>query len=136
MIDAIVTGLRDLLSQPSFPRPVPEIGWLGVVAMFTWLAYALAGLRSAVLVLVGLLLFGFLGYWADSIDLLIVTFVAVLVVRDHRDPDGHLDGPQPAGHGGDHARSWTRCRPCRRSPTWPRWCWCSASARPRPWSPR
>ena len=30
VIDATVGGLRDLLSQPSFPRPVPEIGWLGV----------------------------------------------------------------------------------------------------------
>ncbi len=79
VIDATVTGLRDLLSQPSFPRPVPEIGWLGVVAIFSWLAYALAGLRSAVMVLVGLMLFGFLGYWEDSIDLLIVTLVAVLV---------------------------------------------------------
>ena len=79
VIDATVSGLRDLLSQPSFPRPVPEIGWLGVVALFTWVAYALAGVRSAVLVLVGLLAFGFLGYWEDSIDLLIVTFVAVLV---------------------------------------------------------
>ncbi|MDT7578613.1 MAG: glycine betaine/proline transport system permease protein [Pseudonocardiales bacterium] len=78
-IDAIVTGLRDLLSQPSFPRPVPEIGWLGVVALFTYIGYAVAGVRSAILVLVGLLLFGFLGYWSDSIDLLIVTFVAVLV---------------------------------------------------------
>ena len=79
VLDGTVTGLRDLLSQPSFPRPVPEIGWLGVVAVLTWVAYALAGLRSAVLVLVGLLLFGFLGYWADSIDLLIVTFVAVFI---------------------------------------------------------
>ena len=78
-IDAIVNGLRDLLSQPSFPRPVPEIGWVGVVALFTWIAYAVAGLRSAILVLVGLLLFGFLGYWSDSIDLLIVTFVAVAI---------------------------------------------------------
>ena len=51
-IDATVSGLRDLLSQPSFPRPVPEIGWLGVVALFTWVAYALAGVRSAVLVCV------------------------------------------------------------------------------------
>ena len=79
LLDVTVTGLRDLISQPSFPRPVPEIGWFGVVALFTWVAYALAGLRSAVLVLVGLLAFGFLGYWDDSIDLLIVTFVAVLV---------------------------------------------------------
>lgn len=58
---------------------MPEIGWFGVVALFTWVAYALAGLRSAILVLVGLLVFGFLGYWPDSIDLLIVTFVAVVV---------------------------------------------------------
>ena len=40
--------------------------WLGVVAVFSWLAYALAGLRSAVMVLVGLLLFGFLGYWQTA----------------------------------------------------------------------
>jgi glycine betaine/proline transport system permease protein len=79
VIDATVTGLRDLLSQPSFPRPVPEIGWIGVVALFSWLAYAVAGVRSAVMTLVGLLLFGFLGYWDDSVDLLIITFVAVLV---------------------------------------------------------
>jgi glycine betaine/proline transport system permease protein len=79
LLDATVSGLRDLISQPSFPRPVPEIGWFGVLVLFTWVAYALAGLRSAVLVLVGLLAFGFLGYWEDSLDLLIVTFVAVLV---------------------------------------------------------
>ena len=85
-IDATVEWLRELLSQPAFPRPVPEIGWLGVVALFTWVAFALAGVRSAVLVLVGLLAFGFLGYWADSIDTLIVTSVAVLRLRDHRDP--------------------------------------------------
>ena len=39
----------------------------------------MAGLRSAILVFVGLLLFGFLGYWPDSIDTLIVTFVAVFI---------------------------------------------------------
>jgi glycine betaine/proline transport system permease protein len=78
-IDFTVDGLRELLSQPAFPRPVPEIGWFGVVALFTWVGFALAGVRSAVLVLVGLLAFGFLGYWADSIDTLIVTSVAVFV---------------------------------------------------------
>ena len=78
-IDAVVTFFQELLSQPAFPRPVPEIGWLGVVALLTWLAYALAAWRSALLVFVSLLLFGSLGYWADSIDLLIVTAVAVAI---------------------------------------------------------
>ena len=78
-LDAVINWLRELLSQPAFPRPVPEIGWFGVVALFTYLAYWVAGLRSAILVFVGLLLFGLLGYWPDSIDLLIVTFVAVSI---------------------------------------------------------
>ena len=79
VLDATINWLRELLSQPAFPRPVPEIGWFGVVALFTWIGLALAGMRSAIMVLVALLLFGFLGYWADSIDTLIVTFVAVFV---------------------------------------------------------
>jgi glycine betaine/proline transport system permease protein len=78
-LDGTIEWLRELLSQPAFPRPVPEIGWFGVVSLFTWVAFALAGLRSAFLVLAGLLAFGVLGYWADSIDTLIVTSVAVFV---------------------------------------------------------
>lgn len=78
-IDGTVSFLQELISQPAFPRPVPEIGWLGVVAVFTWIAIALATWRTAVLVLVSVLLFGFLGYWEDSMDLLIVTGVAVAI---------------------------------------------------------
>ncbi|HET6627243.1 MAG TPA: ABC transporter permease subunit [Nocardioidaceae bacterium] len=78
-LDGTVTFLQNLASEPAFPRPVPEVGWLGVVAVLTWLAYALAAWRAAVLVLVSLLLFGSLGYWGDSIDLLIITFVAVVL---------------------------------------------------------
>ena len=78
-LDSIVEFLRELLSMPAFPRPVPEIGWLGVVGLLTWLAYALAALRGAVLMAVSLLLFGFLGYWEDSMDTLIITFVAVAI---------------------------------------------------------
>ena len=78
-IDAFVGAAQDLLSQPAFPRPVPEIGWLGVIALFGWVTYALAGLRSTVLVVLSTLSFGLLGYWGDSIDLLIVTFTAVFI---------------------------------------------------------
>ncbi len=75
----IITQSQALFSQPAFPRPVPQVGWLGVVALATWIGYAVAGLRSSLLVLVSFLLFGFLGYWAESMDTLIVTFASVAI---------------------------------------------------------
>ncbi|MBO0747449.1 MAG: ABC transporter permease subunit [Acidimicrobiaceae bacterium] len=68
---------QDYLSRPSGGRPVPQIGWLGVVAIFGWVALALAGLRSAVMVVVGTMLFGILGYWQDSVDTVTMTLLAV-----------------------------------------------------------
>lgn len=78
-LNATVEFLRELISEPAFPRPFPEIGYLGVIAVFCLIAYAVAGLRSMLLVLVSLLVFGALGYWALSLDLLIVTLVAVTI---------------------------------------------------------
>ena len=78
-LNFVVAQLQELISSPAFPRPVPQIGWLGVVALFTWMAFAVAGIRSAILVFVFTLAFGFLGYWADSMDTLIVTGVAVVI---------------------------------------------------------
>jgi glycine betaine/proline transport system permease protein len=71
--------LQYLISTPSPGRPVPAIGWLGVVAIFGWVAYAAAGLRSMVLVVASTLAFGILGYWQDSMDTLIVTVIAVVL---------------------------------------------------------
>ena len=76
-LNGLVTFLQGLFSQASAVRPVPEVGWLGVVVLLAWLAFALAGVRSMLLVAVSVLLFGFFGYWQQSIDTLIVTFVAV-----------------------------------------------------------
>ncbi|MBG6094946.1 ABC transporter permease [Nocardioides luteus] len=72
-----VDWLQRLVSVPDFPRPVPQIGWLGVTALAAWVALAIAGWRTAVLVGLSFLSFGMFGYWSDSMDLLIVTFVAV-----------------------------------------------------------
>jgi glycine betaine/proline transport system permease protein len=72
----VETG-AETFAEAAFPRPVPEVGWLGVVALAAWVAYAIAGARMAVLVAASLLACGFLGFWADSIDTLIVTVVAV-----------------------------------------------------------
>ena len=73
----IVDWVQRMISVPDFPRPVPQIGWLGVTAVATWIGLALAGWRSAILVAASFLAFGQFGYWSDSMDLLIITFVAV-----------------------------------------------------------
>ena len=76
-LNGIVTGLQSLFSQAPAGRPVPEVGWLGVLALLVWLTYTFAGVRSMLLVGACVLLFGFFGYWQQSIDTLIVTFVSV-----------------------------------------------------------
>jgi glycine betaine/proline transport system permease protein len=89
-LDTVVGGLSDGLdwlveagsetfAEPAFPRPVPEIGWLGVVALAAWVAFAIAGSRMAALASLSLLACGFLGYWADGMDTIIVTVVSVAI---------------------------------------------------------
>ena len=75
-----VDWLQRMMAEPNLPRPVPEIGWLGVAAIAVWIGLAIAGWRIAILVAASFTAFGLFGYWCDSIDLLIVTFVAVAVV--------------------------------------------------------
>jgi glycine betaine/proline transport system permease protein len=76
---SVVDWLQRMISIPDFPRPVPQIGWLGVTAVATWVGLAVAGWRIALLVAASFVSFGAFGYWSDSIDLLIITFVAVAV---------------------------------------------------------
>lgn len=78
-IEKIAVFLQELISLPSSPRPVPEIGWLGVLALAVWVALAIAGWRMAILTGVSFTLFGMLGYWPDSMDTLTVTFMAVAI---------------------------------------------------------
>ena len=74
-----VDWLQRMIDKPNLPRPVPEIGWFGVVALATYVAYAVANWRIALLVLCSFLSFGVFGYWQDSMDLLIVTGISVLL---------------------------------------------------------
>jgi glycine betaine/proline transport system permease protein len=76
---SVIDWLQRMLSIPNIPRPVPEIGWLGVGAAAVWLGYLVANRRIALLVAASFASFGLFGYWSESIDLLIITFVAVAV---------------------------------------------------------
>lgn len=79
MFNWVVEFLQKLFVEPAFGRPVPVIGWLGLVAISTWVALAIAGVRSAILVAAALVLCGVLGYWEDTVDTLIITGVSVAV---------------------------------------------------------
>jgi glycine betaine/proline transport system permease protein len=76
-INAIVDWLHGLIAAPTPPSAAPTIGWLGVVAIATWIGYAVANWRIALLICLSFLSFGVFGYWEDSMDLLIVTAVSV-----------------------------------------------------------
>jgi glycine betaine/proline transport system permease protein len=78
-VDHLTIAVQALISQPSLGRPVPLIGWLGVVAVATLAGYAVAGLRAAVLTCLGFLSFGALGLWQESMDTLALTLAAVLI---------------------------------------------------------
>jgi len=76
-LSSLVEHLQKIVSIPNFPDPIPVIGWLGVVAIVAWATFVFAGLRSTVLVTVSLLLFGVVGLWSHSMDLLIITLLSV-----------------------------------------------------------
>ena len=97
----LVAQFQELISIPAFPRPVPEIGWLGVVAIAAWVDLRRSpgcGRRSWSRS--RFLLFGVLGLWPDSMDTLIITGARrwLICMRD-RPAARHLDGPQQGGLG-------------------------------------
>ncbi|HEX6446706.1 MAG TPA: ABC transporter permease subunit [Streptosporangiales bacterium] len=92
VIDQFVTFLQALISQPSFGRPVPAIGWLGVVALVTWVSYAVANIRVAVLAGVGFVFLGLQGLWQESMDTLALTVAAVVLALVFGIPLGVLAG--------------------------------------------
>jgi glycine betaine/proline transport system permease protein len=76
-IDAVVVFVQALISQPSFGRPVPVLGWLGVVAVVAYVAWVFANWRVALLTAGGFVLFGLQGLWQESMDTLALTLSAV-----------------------------------------------------------
>jgi glycine betaine/proline transport system permease protein len=75
----LVTVFYSLISQPVGSRPLPLIGWLGVIAIATFVSWAVGNVKVAVLALLGLLFIGLQGLWQPAMDTLALTLAAVLV---------------------------------------------------------
>jgi glycine betaine/proline transport system permease protein len=78
-IDNLVTFVQSLISQPTGTRPVPQIGWLGVVGLTGYVSWAVGNWRVALLAVAGFTFFGLQGLWQESMDTLALTLSAVLV---------------------------------------------------------
>ncbi|MDQ0681501.1 glycine betaine/proline transport system permease protein [Streptomyces achromogenes] len=79
VIDTLVTFVRELISQPSDARPLPQIGWLGVVGIAGYVSWAFGNWRVALLAVAGFTFFGLQGLWQESMDTLALTLSSVLV---------------------------------------------------------
>lgn len=79
VIDEFVTFIQALIAQPSFGRPVPLVGWLGVVAFVGYLSYTVATWRMALLAAAGFAFLGLQGLWQESMDTLSLTLAAVII---------------------------------------------------------
>ncbi|MFI6014699.1 ABC transporter permease [Streptomyces sp. NPDC051243] len=79
VIDTLVTFVQELISQPSVDRPVPQIGWLGVVGIAGYVSWAVGNWRVALLAVAGFTFLGLQGLWQESMDTLALTVSAVFV---------------------------------------------------------
>lgn len=78
-IDEFVVFIQSIIAQPSFGRPLPLIGWLGVVALVGFVSYAIANIRVALLAAAGFFFLGLQGLWRESMDTLALTLAAVII---------------------------------------------------------
>lgn len=78
IVAAVTALLVQLFVQTDVGLQLPDIGWLGVVAVMTWLAAALGNLRVALLTAIGFTSFGLLGVFGDAMWTFALTLSAVL----------------------------------------------------------
>ncbi|MQA97893.1 MAG: ABC transporter permease subunit [Streptosporangiales bacterium] len=77
LLDTSTTFVQGLISQPAYGRPAPVLGWLGVTALATAVAWLAGNLRVALLACLGFVSFGLLGLWTEAMDTLALTLTAV-----------------------------------------------------------
>ncbi|WP_416968787.1 ABC transporter permease [Streptomyces sp. 4F14] len=78
-ISHLVLFVQELISQPADGRPVPQIGWFGVVGIVTLVSWAVGNWRVALLAAAGFTFLGLQGLWQESMDTFALTLSAVLL---------------------------------------------------------
>ena len=79
MVVASVAGaFSQVLVKTDIGLQLPEVGWLGVVAIGTWIAGAIGNYRVAILAAAGFVAFGVLGVFEQAMWTLALTLTAVL----------------------------------------------------------
>ena len=94
-LEWFVNQIQYLISQAPGARQIPQIGWLGIVALVALVTYATTNFRVAILATAGFLSFGLLGFWTESMDTLALTIAAVLIALLIGIPLGILAGLFP-----------------------------------------
>ena len=78
-IDHFGNALLDLVANPVGARPVPYIGWLGVVVLLAFIAWVVGNWRVSLLTAAGFLFMGLQGLWQASMETLALTIAAVVI---------------------------------------------------------
>ena len=76
-IDGLVRFIQNGISQAGDVRTIPQIGWLGVVAILGFIVYAISNYKMALFAMAGFVLLGLIGFWQESMDTLALTLAAV-----------------------------------------------------------
>ena len=94
-INWLVNLTQDAISQGYGSRSTPAIGWIGVIALATFIAFLISNKKIALLVATGLASLGLLGYWTESMQTLALTLAAVVLALLIGIPLGVLAGVFP-----------------------------------------
>nr|WP_119612102.1 ABC transporter permease subunit [Streptomyces acidiscabies] len=78
-IDHLGVFVQELIAQPPDGRPVPQIGWFGVVGIVALVSWAFGNWRVALLATAGFTFLGLQGLWQESMDTFALTLSAVLL---------------------------------------------------------
>jgi glycine betaine/proline transport system permease protein len=78
-MNGFVTFIQNMISQGGDTRTIPQIGWLGIVALIGFAVYSISSFKMALFAMAGFISLGLLGLWQESMDTLALTLAAVTI---------------------------------------------------------